>query len=242
MAFGLGEDRRRRRRRMRWTLFKWMLALGLIGLAGYWAYQEGARLASSEVVRLERDIDTLSSTVADLRQRNTEQQSEVAAARDHAEEWRQRYERDVPTGDVKALFDLVRAKLDAGVPADRLGFVIDAAQKEDECTDDPETKRIVIPTPLNRGAGDSTRFADGALIVRAAGVTARDAAGNIEAWFDAAEPVQVRITHISGKEWEFSGVLPLNLQIVVADKEYRFNLASGARGYVEVTGQVCRYP
>lgn len=242
MGFGLGEDRRRRRRRMRWTLFKWIVALGLIGLAGYWAYDEGARLASSEVTRLEREIDTLSTTVADLRQRDAEQQSEVAAARAHAEEWRQRYERDVPAGDLKQLFDLVRAKLDAGVPSDRLSFVIDAARKEDECTDEPETKRFVIPTPLNRGATDSTRFANGTLIVTASGVTARDAAGNIEAWFDTAEPIQVRITHISGKEWEFSGVLPLNLQLVVADKEYRFNLAAGARGYVEVTGQVCRYP
>lgn len=153
MAFGFREDRRRRRRRLYWTLLKWILALCLIGAAGYWAYDEGSRLARSQVTNLEREIDTLTTTVADLKEQNSKQQTEIEGEQTHANEWQQRYEREVPTGEFKEIFDLVRAKLDGGVSFERLRFVIDAAEETEECVDDPETKRFVIPTPLYRGSG-----------------------------------------------------------------------------------------
>jgi hypothetical protein len=221
---------------------KWVVVSCLIAAAGWYAYDTGSRLARSEVAKLEQQIASLSASMTDLKQQSAEQQAEIEAERAHAEQWRQRYEQEVPTGDLKNLFDLVRGKLDSGLSVERLGFVINAAEDRDHCTADPVTKRFLVQTPLYKGPDDSLRFAEGAIVVTASGVSARDGAGNPEAWFDPAEPVTFLITHISGKRSEFSGRLPLHHSVVANDKEFRFNFTVGNRGFVQVTGQECRYP
>ncbi len=242
MSLGFREDQKRRRRRMRWTLFKWTVALCLIAAAGVWAYREGSRLARSEVGDLEGEIASLRSGLADLERQNAEQRLAIEAQRAEAERWRQRYEREVPTGERKELVDLVHARLAAGVSLERLRFVIDAAQDKDDCIADPVTKRFLVRTPLYSGPDDTVRFAGGALLVTGHGVSARDSLGNPEAWFNPAEPVTVRLGHISGKTSEVAGQLPLQHSMVVDDREHRFNFTRGARGFVEVTSQECRYP
>ena len=242
MAWGLREERKRRRRQLRWSVFKWGLALCVIVAAGVYAYQSGSRLAEAEVARLQQEIVSLSSTVAELERQNSEQQSAIAAERNRAEEWRQRYDKDVPAGEIKELFDLVQEKLSAGVTADRMRFVIGAAENQRECDEVPVTKRFLVKTPLYRGQDDSVRFADGAITVTALGVAAKDAAGNLEAWFDPAEPLTILITHIGGKASEFSGRLPLHPSVVTGDNEYRFTVVPGTKGFVKVSADRCQYP
>jgi len=242
MAWGLREERKRRRRQFRWSVFKWGLAFCVIAAAGVYAYQSGSRLAEAEVARLQREIVSLSSTVAELERQNSEQQSAIAAERNRAEDWRQRYDKDVPAGEIKELFDLVQEKLSAGVAVDRMRFVIGAAENQRECDKAPVTKRFLVKTPLYQGQDDSVRFADGAITVTALGTPAKDAAGNLEAWFDPAEPLSVRITHIGGKVSEFSGKIPLHPSVVVGDSEYRFTVVAGGRGFVKVSGDKCKYP
>ena len=191
---------------------------------------------------LKGKIESLETEVADLEQRNAVLQTETAAERARAEEWRQRYGREVPSGDNKDLFDLVQQKLSDGVDIDRLKFVIGAAENRENCEEQPVSKRFIVQTPLHRGANSSVRFASGAITVMALGQPARDALGNPEAWFDSAEPVTVQITHIGGKTSEFSGKLPLHPSLVVGDNEYRFSFAKSSRGFVEVSGVRCQYP
>lgn len=242
MSLGLREDKRRRRRQFRATIFKWTIALCLIVAAGTYAYFSGKELSQGEVNTLKGKIAALEADAANLEQKNTALQTEISGERSRAEEWRQRYTREVPSGDLKNLFDLTQQKIESGVAVDRLKFVIGAAENRENCDDNPVTKRFIVQTPLQSGANGFVAFASSAVTLTASGAPARDSQGNPEAWFDPAEPVDVRIVDISGKTSEVSGKLPLNPSIVVGNNEYRFSIVKGSRGFVQVTGMRCDYP
>ncbi|TVR99742.1 MAG: hypothetical protein EA406_02650 [Rhodospirillales bacterium] len=242
MSLGLHEDRRRRKRKARWYLAKWLVTFALIGAAGAYAYESGSRLAEHQVTRLEEEVRSLTDEVADLRREAIEQQRVIEAARVEAEELRRRYDRDVPTGELRELFDLMQARLDEGLPLDRLRFVMAQASVQRDCDGRPTTKRFVVRTPLYQGRDHTVSFADGTITVTGVGAPARDAAGNPEAWFDVTEPVTLRIAHIGGTGGETTGLLPLNHAIVIGDTEHRFSAVPGPRGFVEITADRCRYP
>lgn len=242
MSLGFHEQRRRRRSKVRWALLRWTVLIALLFAAGFVTYRSGARLAQYELSGLRKDKEELIGLVDELRRRSAEQEAAVEAQRFQAEEWRRRYERDVPSGRVKQLFDLVNEKLDAGIDPDRLEFVIGAVQNERECDSAIETKRFIVRTRLYRGKQDFVRFADGALTVTARGEPARDAEGRPEEWFDPATEVTLEVKHIGGEAWETTGILPLQQSVVVGDREYRFNVVPSARGFVEVSFDSCAYP
>jgi hypothetical protein len=214
----------------------------IIGLAGLLAYQTGSKLASARIATLQGEIDALSATVNTLRQQNRKHQAEIANERQRAEDWRLQYDRDVPEGALKELFDLMRGRLEDGVPEDRIRFVISSAKNREECDPTPVTKRFIVQTPLQTGANSAVTFADGAMTVSAIGVSDRNADGRPEAWFDATKPITVRITRPGGETKEVSGLLPLHPSIVIDDAEYRFSLVTGARGFVQVAEERCAYP
>ena len=85
-------------------------------------------------------------------------------------------------------------------------------------------------------------FAEGAVTITASGEAARNAQGQPVAWFDPAKPVTAVFSHLGGESSETNGVLPLHHAIVVGDTEYRFSLVSGARAFVQVTGEACPFP
>jgi len=99
MSLGLHEDRRQRRRRARIAFLKTAIAVGVIAVAGLYAYESGSTLAESEVTALKREIAERDTVIAGLRQTDTEQRAAIAAERARAEEWSERYRRDVPEGD-----------------------------------------------------------------------------------------------------------------------------------------------
>lgn len=242
MSLGLREERRRRRRQSWWTAVKWLIALCVIGLAGLYAYHTGSKAASARIDTLRLEIDRLSETVNALRQQNRRQQAEIASERQLSQEWQDRYGRDVPAGEMKELFDLMRTRLETGVTADRMRFVIGAVENREDCAPEPVIKRFIVQTPLQTGANSAVTFGDGAMTVNAVGVSDRDAAGRPEAWFDATKPITVRITRPGGETREVSGVLPLYPSIVIDDAEFRFSLVPAARGFVQIAGEQCAYP
>ncbi|MEE9141041.1 MAG: hypothetical protein V3U18_09770 [Alphaproteobacteria bacterium] len=210
--------------------------------AGAFAYQIGADLAERDVTRLEREIASLSEEIAALQGENADLRAALSAAELEAERWRRRYQQDVPSGVEKELLDLVAKRLAAGVAADRLAFVIGAANNARSCDDAPVTKRFIVQTPWTKGANDSVGFADGTITVTGQGVSAIDAQGNPEAWFDPAKPVTLRFTELGGESSQISGKLPLHHSVVAGGDEYRFTITAGALSFVEVTGDKCRYP
>ena len=242
MALGFREERRRRRRKARWALVRWLLAVAIVIAAGVMVFRVGYKYAKTneaairaEKAVLQEQVDSLALTIDALR-------ADVEGQRLEAEQWKKRWERDVPTGRIKQLFDLVKERLDAGVSAERLAFIIGAATEVRDCENSPVTKRFIVRTPLYRGTQDAVRFADGAITVTATGTAARDPEGRPEAWFDPAEEITLQVRHIGGASSEVSGGLPLQHSLVVGNREYRFNVVAGRRGFVQISSDTCRYP
>ncbi len=216
--------------------------LAAIALVGTLIFQVGYQRARTNEAAIQAEKNALQQRVDSLLLETDALRAAVEGQRLQAEEWQKRWERDVPTGQLKTMFDLVNDRLDAGVSPERLQFVITAATDERDCDDVEGTKRFVVRTPLYRGAEDAVRFADGTLIITATGPSARDAEGRPEAWFDPTEEITLNVNHISGQTSSVTGRLPLQHAIVIGNQEYRFNVVAGSRGFVEITSDRCRFP
>jgi hypothetical protein len=116
-------------------VFKWVLALALIVLAGVFAYETGSRLAERETIRLKEQIAELSKTIEESHRDDSALKAAAEAAEQGQRDWQQRYEKDVPRGEAKGLYDLARQKLADGVDLERLKFVIRATQNERLCAE-----------------------------------------------------------------------------------------------------------
>jgi hypothetical protein len=105
------------------------------------------------------------------------------------------------------------------------------------------TKRFVVRTPISRGANDSVSFAKNAITITALGDSARNQEGKVEAWFDPARAVTLRLVQLGGKTTVRKGKLPIHTSVVVKDREYLYSVVEGTqRGFVEITGDRCDYP
>jgi outer membrane murein-binding lipoprotein Lpp len=242
MSLGLRERRNRRRREVRWRLFRWTVALAAVLAAGFYAYETGTGLAEREVTRLSEEIASLNARIDDLTQESTRLAEAATAAGNKAEDLELRYQRDVPTGEVKKLYDLAQRKIQEGIDPNRLTFVLSQADQQRACEETVETKRFYVKTPLYEGANDAVGFGGNTITVTAEGAASTDKAGNVLARFDPAQPVVVRFVRLGGDGSEAKGVLPLHHALVSGDEEYRFSLVAGSPGMVKVTAGRCPYP
>ncbi len=242
MSLGLRESKSRRRRQSRVRLLKWGAALAAVVIAGVYAYETGNRLAEREVTRLEEEIALLNVRVQQLEQENLQLAEAARSARGKVEVWQQRYRQEIPTGELKALYELTREKMAGGVEGSRLAFILQQASQRDECAEAVETKRFYVKTPLYNGGNDTVGFADSAIVVTAEGAAAIDGSGNQQVRYDPAQPVMVRFARLGGESSEASGLLPLHHAVVVGDQEFRFSIVAGEPGMVKVTAGRCPFP
>lgn len=241
-GLGLRESKARRRRRLRWMVIRWTLALVVILTAGAYSYETGRRLAEREVSRLDEETDALSARIEQLETENRRLEDAAAQAGALARRWQERYRADRPTGELKELYDLMRQRLGEGVESARLAFLLRQAEDRKTCAEGLETKRFYVRTPLYDGANDTVGFADSAIIVTARGEASVDPEGQARARYDPARPVVVRFARLGGEASEISGVLPLHHSLVVGDREYRFAIVAGEPGMVRVTAGHCPFP
>ncbi|HMB75897.1 MAG TPA: hypothetical protein VKN76_05830 [Kiloniellaceae bacterium] len=241
MSLGLRESRARRRRQIWWSVTKWLLALALILAAGVYAYYAGSNLAQREVERQQAEIDALEAQVEALNQEKQKILLQTKAIARRAKEWEEQYRVDIPNDSVRRLLTAVRAKLDGGLDANRLGFLIDAAEEPHDCEEDPDSKRFIVKIDNRSNGNDSVSF-DRAVVVTASGAAAEDEDGNRQGWYDPDKPLKVTFRHLSGETSEIEATLPIHHSMIVEDQEFRFALVPGDRGFVTVTGQRCSYP
>ena len=242
MTLGLYETRARRKRRMRWAVVKWMLALAAIVAAGAFAYDTGSKLGQQRAITLEAELEATSERVAELVREKDGLQVALEQTRNSLADLEERYGKDVPSGPLAEIQALARDKLGEGIEAERILFVLGAVEQQRDCDAAPLEKRFLVSTPLSVGGNDSVGFADGTLVVTAEGESALTADGKPEAWFDPALPVTLRFASLDGRVSEASGVLPLRHSQVTGGREYRFNAVPGARGFIQVTGDSCVFP
>jgi hypothetical protein len=243
MSSGLRESKSFARRQRRKRLFKYTFILAVFVGLGLLSYETGGRLAELEVRQARQDIARLTSARAALEQETAALRTAVETERKSRAELQRRYDKDVPTGERKALFALVEQQLGEGAKADRLRFLIAAAGNEEKCDGQPVTKRFIVRTPLYEGANSAVSFADSALTVTAMGESQIDAQGLVQAWFDPAKPVNVELARLGEKPATISGKLPLHHALVGNGFEYRLSfLPADLRGFVNVTADRCRFP
>ncbi len=242
MSLGLSESRWRRRRSVRWKVVKAILVLMLLLTAGLFAYETGQIAARMPMTKLEKQVAELNQSVAALQQKNAKLAADAAAARQSETQWQNRYQEEVPTGQSKELFEILRERMAAGVETKRLAFVIESTGNIRTCDKKRVTKRCLGQTPLYRGANDSVTFGGESITVTAKGENAANAEGRAEAWFDAAKPITVHFAEIGGKMTERTGKLPLHHSVVIGSSEFRFTILPGPQGFVKVSGERCKFP
>ncbi len=240
MTLGLSETRGRRQRRRRawWAALRWLFVLAVIGSAGAYSYNLGGELALQEVRVLEARIGELTDEKSQLQSRLDGVRRAIREATARANE----LEAEVPSDQEKQLLGTIRNRLSDGVDPERLAFVLDAVSNTPECFGEPTTRRFIVRTELSGTGNDTVSFADQTILVTAKGESSLNEAGQLQSWFDPAQPVAAIFRHIDGTETKAEGVLPMTHSVVVGDVEYRFALKAGQRSFLEVTADSCRYP
>lgn len=242
MALGLHDYRRNRRRQRQLSLLKGLLLVALIGAAGAYAYATGMRLAQTRVEAMQTEIATVSDRVAEAERQAQLARADLAAERQRAQEWEQRYQRDVPTGENRELIALLQSKVAAGVDRERIKQVLAIMTPVRGCETPPKAKRLIVRTPTQAGTSASLPFGVGTLLVSATGQAARDGKGNAEAWFDPKQPLSVRVAVAGHPPVDVTGTLPLAATYLAAGSEFKVTLSNATRGSLQVTAERCRFP
>jgi hypothetical protein len=201
----------------------------------------GVSAAQAWTETLEGDLEHVRDDNLALRDQLAEASLRASDAQSALESLQGRYRAEVPDGELAALLGQVRQQLRAGVDRDRLAFLIGAAGQAADCSAAPVTRRFRPQTQLASNAVGAVRFGD-RITVTASGTSAIDAAGQREAWFDPAKPVQLVFRTLDGRALNVEGTLPLRHSMVVDGQEYRFSAIAGPTSFVEVTGQACPFP
>lgn len=222
----------------------WILGLAFLIAIGAWSYRTGSSLARQEEARLRAEVGTLRETMDTLEERNTALNAALERAQTERAEAEARYARDVPDAETARIVELVRARRNEGVPADRIAEVVRAATVKWQCTGDPVTRRFLIRTPLTTTPGNDTAgFANNAVTVTGTGVSELDANGRPQSWFDANQPITLTFNRIGGgATQDITGRLPLFHSVVIGSQIVRFSAVAGDRAFVNVTAQTCAYP
>ena len=234
---------RRRRDRLRMAMLRLIAYATVIGAISYWAYSMGGEHADQRARTLSQQMTALKEESEALRTEADAAVAARAAAVERAAQYQRRYEAEVPEGEVRDIMESVRARIADGIAPARISHVVAAVENESSCEAEVTSRRFIIQTPISNGSNATVSFADNAIVVSGTGVSARDGAGNAEAWFDAAQPIALDFTQPGGQASQAQGTLPLYHSVVIDDRDHRFTVqATDTRGFVTVTEQVCAYP
>ncbi|MEP4380846.1 MAG: hypothetical protein ABJ215_13395 [Alphaproteobacteria bacterium] len=244
MSLGLSDNRNRlrRRRQVFGFVFRWGLVLA-VGLGvGLWAKNIGTEVANQEVRVLEGRLSDVTTESATLRSEIAGLTAALHSERDRVDEWRQRYEADVPNAQEAEILAAARERIAEGISTERLTAVVGLTRDDVECEPLGSTKRFIVNNEIQSGANGSVSFANGAITISANGEAARNAAGQPVGWFDPGKPVTAIFGHLGGETFQAAGLLPLHHAVAVGDTEYRFSLVAGPQAFIQVTGEACPYP
>jgi len=224
-------------------VLRWLLVLAAIGVVGFVAYETGRAQNAAELDRLGAEVTELEQAVLDARAGALAARERERAARERAHAIAERYQRDVPTGERRQLLALIDRRLDEGLTADRLAFVLAEAEPRESCAEEVETKRFLLTTPVAVSRENTVAFGEGRITVTGQGTPSRNEEGRPEAWFDVSQPVSIRFLKLDGAVSLAEGVLPLAHRLVDGGREWRFQVRPhDERGFVEVTAQTCAFP
>lgn len=204
---------------------------------GFWF---GMQFGAGNVISLKEQVKTLSDQNTMLQDSVTQIRAEAQVANSRYEQLKQEYNAAIPEGPMQDLIKIMREQLDQGMDPQRLAFFIKSARPPTGCTE-PETKRFVLTTPAYKGQDSVVSVADGAVIITGSGVSARNAKGEPEAWYDPSQKITLVFKHGGASETK-TGNLPLRHSMVVENREFRFTVEEGSRSFARVVFDSCAYP
>lgn len=229
--------RRQQRRRAVWRAILMLLLLATFG-AVYWL---GLEQGQVDMTDANQRIADLAESEQRLQRRAAERDAEVSRLTREMDVLRQRLEAETPSGAIRPLYELLQARLRAGVTAERLTLVLQKIENQRQC-DPVQQRRMSVRTPIDRTSANSLVFGDQMVTVFAEGASARNAENAPEAWFDPGQPVNFRFQQAGGRTTDAQGRLPFSHQVVVGDSEWRFTFAAANRGFLAVQAERCSFP
>jgi hypothetical protein len=234
--------RRRYEERSRRQSTQFFITVALIALAftlGLWI---GREYAAAQLKSYDKQTKTQDDEIQTLQDDNTKLNGDLRAAQLRLEQLQLQMEAELPAeGPLREVIDLARKQLDAGLAPDRLAFVIRSARPPRNCTE-PQSKRFVVVTPAYQGPDTQVSVGEAGVLISAKGMSAINAAGQPEAWFDPAKPVSLTFKTLDGQSEAKSGPLPLQHTVVASGREYRFTIAEGEKSFAKITFDSCEYP
>ncbi len=236
-------EKRYRRRRLR-SLLRVVFYAAVLMVVAIFAYQIGIEETKGRETRLRTQIDDLEAAREADRSAAVRAELDAARARSAqqlAEQALEELRAQIPSGDLQTLTTLVAAKLDEGVLADRLAFLIDSASEARECAG-TEAKRFILSTPAYTGPNTSVTFAEGRITVAGDGENARSVNDGVLGWFDPEKDVTITFTLIGGEQSVVSGILPLHHSVLLGEEEFRFTVVADEQSLVRVTTDRCALP
>jgi hypothetical protein len=240
----VGGPRRIGRHKFAGVTLRAVALAGLLAVACLSGYRVGVSQGATEAERLQADLSALHDLNRQLggRVAASEQQAEVAIAR--YAQLVQEQRRQAPSAELARLSELAGDRLRAGVPGERLAFVLANAAPASSCSAAIDTRRLVVLTPASKAPGATVAFFDNRVLIGAEGASARTGDGMLQARFDSAQPVRLRFSEIDGGAGTAGGTLPLTHALVVDGQEFRFAVRASERqpDALEISAQRCSFP
>jgi hypothetical protein len=242
MRLSAGARQRRRRILRRWVLAPVVL-VALLGAAFWFGREVGGFEADARIGMLESRIGEMEERERAAERLRAQAEQGLAEASAQAQARIESLAARVPRGELGALLDLVRGRLDQGVPPERLRFVLAEAGPVRACREGIAQRRFVPRLPSGVAPLQTVAFLDNRITISATASPALAGDGTPEPGFDAGRKVEIRVLRIGGNIELLEGVLPLGHSVVADGREYRFGFASAANDtMIEVTLQDCAYP
>ncbi|WP_025897682.1 hypothetical protein [Sneathiella glossodoripedis] len=242
MNYGLGLSEKKKARERRNKFFKFLFYICLLGGAGAYGYFEGQSEADRRVANYQDQLDILAQENTNLNEKIRAAMDKQSAALTEARAWRDRFEKEIPTGPTLEILDLVRARMEDGVDATRLLNVISLVQNKSRCDENPETKRFIVNTPIYQSPDNSISLGNGTVTVTGDGEPTLNEEGKPEAWYDPTKAVTITFTQLGGRSEKLEGLLPIQKSLVFGTNEYRFNIVKGRQSFASITVTRCDFP
>jgi len=230
MSLGLARRKELQKRRSQrfWLLVRIIFFLAIVIGSSYFAFDTGQEIALRSVSYNE---DKLQQQAAELEKMRVDLGNSKAELT--------KLQKLLPTRKIQDLMLVINQKAAAGITPERMTALIGGLSKDARCSDNSQTKRFVITTPVSQRQDSNVSFYRGLITVSGKGSPTLNESGNPEAWYDPSKPVTATFTLPGGEAQKTSGILPLYHSIIIKDKEYRFAIIPGKRSFADITVRSC---
>lgn len=230
MSLGLAHRKEYQKRRAQrfWLLFKIIFFFAIMIGCSYFAFDTGQKIALKNIDFSKDKYDQQTLALENMRKDLGTTEAEL-----------NKLQSLLPNSEIQDLLLVINQKAADGIVPSRMATVISGLSQDEKCTEDPQTKRFTIVTPVSQQADSSVSFSRGLITVTAKGSPTLNENGNPEAWFDPTKPVVATFTLPGGETQEATGLLPLYHSVIIKDKEFRFTLIAGRRAFADITVLSC---